>query len=94
MNICEGCIKQDVCKFRAGVEKEMEGRGIAEPLEVAITCKYKVITPINEIWYPVLPTWPTYPPYTPIWPNYYPLYPTYTPTCTDCNTTTTCGKEW
>ena len=62
MNICEGCIKQDVCKF-----KEVVGRAAApfyfpEPLEV--TCKYKEIEdecPDNPFWdsyWPSNVTWP------------------------------------
>ena len=100
MNICEGCIKQDVCKFRenvTGFEENIKGEKMFtfdEPLEV--TCKYKEVDdwddgdecPDNPVPCP-------YPPYTPTWPNYYPPYPNYYhPTCTDCDTTTTCGKEW
>lgn len=70
MNICEGCIKQDVCKF-----KEEIGKGcpdLPEPLEFVVTCKYKYI---GEIW------------------DEYP-YDYSVETRSDCNTTTTCGKEW
>ena len=39
MKICEGCIKQDVCKFKDEVEKyDMK---LPEPLEPIIECKYK-----------------------------------------------------
>lgn len=91
MNICEGCIKQDVCKFKERViTYEKDTFEMGEPLEV--TCKYKDDwgdgdeCPDNPV---------PWPPYTPTWPTYWPPYPNYYhTTCTDCGTTTTCGKEW
>jgi len=48
MEICEGCIKQDVCKFKKEVEKyEMEDSGIPEPLFPFLNCKYKRTEPPN-----------------------------------------------
>ena len=41
MNICEGCIKEDVCKFKNKVEKYEEGIDLPEPLTPNIECKYK-----------------------------------------------------
>lgn len=47
MKICEGCIKQDVCKFRnvlsdEDVEKFEKGRIAApEPLVEGMSCKFK-----------------------------------------------------
>ena len=42
--ICEGCIKQDVCKYQARV-REYEANTAAiemgEPLRVEVACKYK-----------------------------------------------------
>ena len=39
MNICEGCIKQDVFKFKDEVEQyDMK---LPEPLEPIVECKYK-----------------------------------------------------
>ena len=49
MNICEGCIKQDVCKF-----KEEIGKGcpdLPEPLEFVVTCKYKEVDSWDEYPY-------------------------------------------
>lgn len=40
MNICEGCVKQDVCKFKEEVEK-YEEKGLPEPLTPKAECKYK-----------------------------------------------------
>jgi len=42
MKICEGCVKQDVCKFKENVEKFEKGRIAApEPLVPDMTCKFK-----------------------------------------------------
>lgn len=44
MKICEGCIKQDVCKFKKEVEKYEVKRKepqIPEPLEPDLSCKYR-----------------------------------------------------
>jgi hypothetical protein len=41
MNICEGCIKQDVCKFKEEVEKYENKAKVPEPLEPILNCKYK-----------------------------------------------------
>lgn len=43
MKICEGCIKQDVCKFKEGVEKYEDGvlPDVAEVLVIARECRYK-----------------------------------------------------
>jgi len=42
MKICEGCIKQDVCKFKKEVEKyEAKRTDIPEPLVPDLSCKYK-----------------------------------------------------
>jgi len=40
MEICKDCIKQDVCKFRKQVEK-YESEELPEPLQPAVSCKYK-----------------------------------------------------
>ena len=41
--ICEGCIKQDVCKYKEEVERyEKKNKGkLPEPLEPTARCKYK-----------------------------------------------------
>ena len=48
MKICEGCIKQDVCKFKGEVEK-YEARtkcsNVPEPLVPDLSCKYKKTEP-------------------------------------------------
>jgi len=46
MKICEGCIKQDTCKFREEVEMQEKFDAVVthtlrEPLEVSVTCRYK-----------------------------------------------------
>jgi len=42
MKICEGCIKQDVCKFKENVEKlEKKSMECPEPLVPNMTCKFK-----------------------------------------------------
>ena len=45
MKICEDCIKQDVCKFRKGVEKYEGSVELPKPLEPIIQCKYKRTEP-------------------------------------------------
>lgn len=45
MRICEGCIKQDVCKFKEEVEKYEGKTKLPEPLEPIIECKYKRTEP-------------------------------------------------
>ena len=45
MKICEGCLRQDVCKFKAEVEKYEDKTELPEPLDSAITCKYKEVGP-------------------------------------------------
>ena len=98
MNICEGCIKQDVCKFQERVlkyEEDTVALEFTEPLEFALTCKYKEVEddgdecPDNPVWrlYPYgCPPWTTW---TDIkWHEYY------HPICPNYDATTTCGKEW
>ena len=44
MNICEGCIKQDVCKFKEEVEEYEAKRKepqIPEPLVPDLSCKHR-----------------------------------------------------
>ena len=41
MNICEGCIKQDICKFKDEVGKYEGKMKLPEPLSPIIECKYK-----------------------------------------------------
>lgn len=82
MNICEGCIKQDVCKFKVWVsmmERKVAELGFDEPMEVTITCKYKEVDDWEEFPYGT-------------WPNC--SVSTYTDPHPDCDATTTCGKEW
>ena len=44
MKICEGCIKQDACKFKKEVEEyEPKGTDMPEPLVPDLLCKYKDI---------------------------------------------------
>ena len=47
MNICEGCIKQDVCKFKKEVEKYEKESKLPEPLTPDVDCKYKRTEPSN-----------------------------------------------
>ena len=59
MNICEGCIKQDVCKFKNEVEKyDMK---LPEPLIPVFACRYKETMgePTYIPYYPYYPTWTT-----------------------------------
>lgn len=90
MNICEGCIKQDVCKFKESVPdfeeaiKDGEMLPFAEPLEV--TCKYKEVEDDGDEC-PDNPVWRLY-------PYGCPPQTTWTDTSPRCDTTTTCGKEW
>jgi len=73
MNICEGCIKQDTCKFKERVEDEYEtwrnntGRFILkEPLGISVSCKYKQLKDLGYVSIPsVWPDWDTYTPYLP-----------------------------
>ena len=67
MKICEGCIKQDTCKFKNEVELYEEGLNeptpdapknpLIWPLEVTLSCRYK-----QEGCYPYIPTTSTYTP--------------------------------
>ena len=49
--ICEGCIKEDVCKYWEKVKKwerrkaTVEGLKMPEGLSYSVECKYKVIDP-------------------------------------------------
>ena len=45
MKLCEGCIKQDVCKFKKEVEEYECMVKLPEPLEPVIECKYKETEP-------------------------------------------------
>ena len=47
MKICEDCIKKDVCKYQAKVEKFESDIKLPEPLESGISCKYKRTEPCN-----------------------------------------------
>ena len=51
MTICEGCIKQDVCKYKEEVEK-YERDKLPEPLEPIVGCKYKETEPTHPFYYP------------------------------------------
>ena len=83
--ICEGCIKQDVCKYR-GVEGDVERfERIMEgvPMEaLEVTCAYKVVSPKN---------WDT--DTTTLSGTYWPPNITWTD-CYPYSCTQTCGKEW
>ena len=68
MKICEGCIKQDVCKFKENVEKlEKKSMECPEPLVPDMTCKHKVLERIPGCNWEYLPepipnaAWPWYP---------------------------------
>ena len=53
MKICEDCIKKDVCKYRAKVEKYEEESKLPEPLVPNAGCKYRRTEPSNctyTIW--------------------------------------------
>lgn len=42
MKLCEGCIKQDVCKFKEEVEEyEVKRTDIPEPLVPILSCKFR-----------------------------------------------------
>lgn len=87
--ICEGCIKQDVCKYKERVGMSLS---LDEPLE--ITCKYKEIDDWDDgDECPDNPVWGLYPygcpPQTTWTGEHWPPE-----TCPSCGTTTTCGKEW
>lgn len=46
MEICKDCMKQDVCKYKKGIEKFEEGKhrfGLPEPLTLKIDCPYKML---------------------------------------------------
>ena len=45
MKLCEGCIKQDMCKFKEEVEKYELKMQLPEPLEPIIECIYKETEP-------------------------------------------------
>ena len=40
MSICEGCIKQDVCKFKEEMERQ-EFKNIPEVLTLNLVCRFK-----------------------------------------------------
>ena len=40
MSICEGCIKQDVCKFKEEMDRQ-EFQNIPEVLSENLVCRYK-----------------------------------------------------
>ena len=50
MSICEGCIKQDVCKFKKEIDHwDKEGffygnKNVPKPLKVDIYCELRVVT--------------------------------------------------
>ena len=46
MNICEGCIKQDVCKFKEEVEKYGGKAKLPEPLVPTVQCEFKRTEPV------------------------------------------------
>ena len=52
MKICEGCIKQDVCKFKNKVKKYENGKcvEVEEPLTANLICKYKKFEPDTPTW--------------------------------------------
>lgn len=51
MSICEGCIKQDVCKFKKEVEKyEKDKLKLPEPLSPNVDCKYKQAGPCPDYY--------------------------------------------
>jgi len=47
MNICEDCIKNDVCKYRAKVEKYEQETKLPAPLEPEVKCRHKRTEPIS-----------------------------------------------
>ena len=47
MNICEGCIKQDVCKFKKQVGEYVGEMRLPEPLAPTLECQYKRTEPSN-----------------------------------------------
>ena len=54
MKICEGCIKQDVCKFKKEVEEyEAKRTGLPEPLVPDLSCKYKSTGYLNWTYTPL-----------------------------------------
>ena len=52
MKICEGCIKQDVCKFKDEVEKYEKKAELPESLEPIIACKYRELETVDipTVW--------------------------------------------
>ena len=87
MKICEGCIKQDVCKFKLEVEKweESKKEELPCPLLPITECRYKETGQRID-----------YIPYYPVYPYYrYPYYTIPDVTCTDPDvwTTITCGGD-
>jgi len=54
MKICEGCINQDVCKFKKEVEKYEQESKLPEPLTPDVDCKYKRTEP--SYWTYTTPT--------------------------------------
>ena len=53
MEICKDCIKQDVCKFKKQVEK-YESEELPEPLQPAVSCKYKEVSPYTWTYSPTI----------------------------------------
>ena len=89
MKICEGCIKQDVCKFKDEVGKYEKDK-LPEPLVPSVACKHKE-TAQETVYIPYVPE-PYY-----VYPYYrYPYYTIPDVTCTDPGvwTTTTCGDAF
>lgn len=75
MTICEGCIKQDVCKFKKEVEKYEAKRKVSdlpEPLVPDLSCKYKKTEPCLTVSCPSVWTdGTTYNPDLTIWKYWY-----------------------
>ena len=73
--ICEGCIKQDTCKFKDAVELYEEGlrektpdapkNPLVWPLEITTSCKYRQGPYSPPIAAPMSP-WPLFP-HDPTW---------------------------
>jgi len=57
MKICEDCIKKDVCKYQAKVEKFESDTKLPEPLESGISCKYKRTKSCNWTYNEPTYTW-------------------------------------
>ena len=92
MKICEDCIKKDVCKYQAKVEKFESDIKLPEPLESGISCKYKRTEPCA--WSYNVPCSPptSIPDYTTINPNYTTFNPGYTWHGEPCNTRLEAGS--